>query len=121
MKNSTARNSATETSKQSCKRLSLEKQKPALSAPYGMAGIYFKRRETRTPLKALPSAALRSAPVRTFNGSGKQRLDAALTVGQLSAPPPEAVTLQADQRTDNKVILLPALTCHTAGSGHHPP
>ena len=75
-----------------------------------MAGNYFKRLGTHTPLKALPSAALRSAPVRTFNGSGKQMLDTALTVGQLSAPPPEAVTLQADQRTDNKVILLSAFT-----------
>jgi len=74
-----------------------------------MAGKYFKRLETHTPLKALPSATLHSAPVRTFNDSDKQRLDTALTVGQLSAPPPEAVTLQADQRTDNKVILLSAL------------
>ena len=75
-----------------------------------MAGNYIKRHGTHTPLKALPSATLRSAPVRTFNGSGKQRLDTALTVGQLSAPPPEAVTLQADQRPDNKVILLSAFT-----------
>ena len=74
-----------------------------------MAGNYFKRHGTHTPLKALPSAALRSAPARTFNGRAKQRLDTALTVGQLSAPPPEAVTLQADQRSDNKVVFLSAL------------
>jgi hypothetical protein len=34
----------------------------------------------------------------------------ALTVGQLSAPPPQAVTLQAAQRHDNKVTVLLAFS-----------
>ena len=73
-----------------------------------MAGNYFQRPGTQTPLKALPSAALRYAPVRTFNGSTTQRQSTALTVGQLSAPPPGAVTLQADQRPENKAKTSPA-------------
>jgi hypothetical protein len=75
-----------------------------------MAGNNFQGLGTHAPLKALPSATLRSAPVRTFNGRDKLRHSVAFTVGQLSAPPPEAVTLQADQRTNNKTIVSSALS-----------
>ena len=79
-----------------------------------MAGNNLQKLGTHTPSKALangaPSATLRSAPVWTFDGTDTQRLYAAYTVGQLSAPPPEAVTLQADQRTDKKVVVSSALS-----------
>ena len=71
-----------------------------------MAGINLQRLCSHTPLKSFHSA---SAPFKTFNGNGQQIRLAAQTVGQLSAPPPEAVALQADQRTDNKVISIPLL------------
>ena len=75
-----------------------------------MAGNCLQRLETHAPSKAQPSATLRSAPVWTFDGMVTKRLDTAFTAGQLSAPPPKAVTLQADQRTYNKVIVSSAFT-----------
>jgi len=53
------------------------KNKSAFSAPYGMAGNNLQRLGTHTPTKALPSATLRSAPVRTFDGTITQGLDTA--------------------------------------------
>jgi len=118
VKNSTAHNSATETLKQFCKRLSLEKQKPALPAPCGMAGNYFHRCGTHTPLKNLPSATLQSGHLTAETNKDL------IPLKLLDSFPLHRRRRLRSKQTNELITkwerhrLLP---CHASGSGHHLP